>query len=103
MLNTVNREMKLKQDKEIYLFLFETFKRADYWMGETFRVFKEDVLAVDVRHKILEFDEAYYCFDSRNNHETLRLYKHADQVYTEDDLYVILNDYEFRRTQGDIE
>lgn len=90
-----------KKDKEVYLFLFDTFKRADYWMNQTCEVFREDIREVDKRHKVIEFDEAYYCFDSKNNSQTLVMFKHADQVYNEDDLYVILNDSEFRRNQGE--
>ena len=87
------------KDKDTIVFVFSTIQRAQYWMEKTFEKFQEDVCSVKKFDMLIEFPEANYFFVRKDNFFRIKML-HPDFVYTEDDLYCILDDPEFHKLRG---
>lgn len=75
--------------KEIYLFRFESQRRADFWMGQTIEKFHDEIRDVNKFEGKVEFDDCTYYFWSVNR--VSRLTRNVT-VYGEEAIYIILND-----------
>ena len=98
MLSTVNKgTANMEESKEIYLFQFSTQQRADYWMVQTAGKFHSDLIKFDKNKHRLEFSDSFYYFWSIQR--VGDLLKNAI-VYSEEDLYIILDDPERMRLES---
>lgn len=82
--------------RDIYLFVFDSMQKAEYWFRETARKFSDDIYAKDCQSLKLSFPEADYYFV--NEHLANR-YKYMPKAHTYkgDAIYIILDDIERRR------
>lgn len=78
----------MDDERDVYLFLFDTQQKADYWMLQTAGKFHTDLIKLNRARSRLEFEDSIYYFISKNR--VSAAWSRNAITYSAEDLYIIL-------------